>query len=30
MSDQTFERIFETVKGMSPLPTVFFGGYGEP
>lgn len=30
MSDQTFERIFETVKGMSPLPTIFFGGYGEP
>jgi MoaA/NifB/PqqE/SkfB family radical SAM enzyme len=30
MSDQTFESIFETVKGMSPLPTVFFGGYGEP
>ena len=30
MTDQTFERIFETVKGMSPLPTVFFGGYGEP
>jgi MoaA/NifB/PqqE/SkfB family radical SAM enzyme len=30
MSDATFEHIFETVKGMSPLPTVFFGGYGEP
>lgn len=30
MSDQAFERIFETLKGMSPLPTVFFGGYGEP
>ncbi len=30
MSDATFERIFETVKAMSPLPTVFFGGYGEP
>src|SRR5512139_2383711 len=30
MSDQIFERIFETFKGMSPLPTVFFGGYGEP
>lgn len=30
MTDQTFERIFETVNGMSPLPTVFFGGYGEP
>jgi MoaA/NifB/PqqE/SkfB family radical SAM enzyme len=30
MSDETFERIFEEVKEMSPLPTVFFGGYGEP
>lgn len=30
MSDQAFERIFETLNGMSPLPTVFFGGYGEP
>jgi MoaA/NifB/PqqE/SkfB family radical SAM enzyme len=30
MSDQTFERIFETVQGLSPRPTVFFGGYGEP
>jgi MoaA/NifB/PqqE/SkfB family radical SAM enzyme len=30
MSDETFERIFEELKGMSPLPTVFFGGYGEP
>lgn len=30
MSDQTFERIFESLKGISPLPTVFFGGYGEP
>ena len=30
MSDETFERIFEALQGMSPLPTVFFGGYGEP
>jgi MoaA/NifB/PqqE/SkfB family radical SAM enzyme len=30
MTDQTFEHIFETLMGMSPLPTVFFGGYGEP
>jgi MoaA/NifB/PqqE/SkfB family radical SAM enzyme len=30
MNDKTFEDIFETVKGMSQLPTVFFGGYGEP
>lgn len=30
MSDQTFERIIAGLQGMSPLPTVFFGGYGEP
>ena len=30
MSEKTFESIFDTVTGMSPLPTVFFGGYGEP
>lgn len=30
MSDQVFERIFDGIKAMSPLPTVFFGGYGEP
>ncbi|MEW6400589.1 MAG: radical SAM protein [Chloroflexota bacterium] len=30
MSDETFERIFATVRSMSPLPNVFFGGYGEP
>jgi MoaA/NifB/PqqE/SkfB family radical SAM enzyme len=30
MSDETFERIFESLKAISPLPTVFFGGYGEP
>lgn len=30
MSDQTFERIFAGLQGMSPMPTVFFGGYGEP
>ena len=30
MNDQTFERIFESIKSISPLPTVFFGGYGEP
>jgi MoaA/NifB/PqqE/SkfB family radical SAM enzyme len=30
MSDQVFERIFEGIKAISPLPTVFFGGYGEP
>ncbi|MBI5965799.1 MAG: radical SAM protein [Chloroflexi bacterium] len=30
MSDETFERIFEGLQSMFPLPTVFFGGYGEP
>jgi MoaA/NifB/PqqE/SkfB family radical SAM enzyme len=30
MSDETFEQIFVTLQRMSPLPTVFFGGYGEP
>jgi MoaA/NifB/PqqE/SkfB family radical SAM enzyme len=30
MSDQTFEHIFALLEKMSPLPTVFFGGYGEP
>jgi MoaA/NifB/PqqE/SkfB family radical SAM enzyme len=30
MSDETFERIFEGLQQMSPLPTVFFGGIGEP
>ena len=30
MRPQTFERIFESLRTMSPLPTVFFGGYGEP
>lgn len=30
MSDATFEKIFAEIQGMSVLPTVFFGGYGEP
>lgn len=30
MSDTTFARIFDAVQGMAPLPTIFFGGYGEP
>lgn len=30
MSDETFERIFRAVQDISPLPTIFFGGYGEP
>lgn len=30
MSDETFERILGSIARMSPIPTVFFGGLGEP
>jgi MoaA/NifB/PqqE/SkfB family radical SAM enzyme len=30
MSDETFERILGSVAKISPRPTVFFGGIGEP
>ena len=30
MSDQTFERILDSVAQISPRPAVFFGGLGEP
>jgi MoaA/NifB/PqqE/SkfB family radical SAM enzyme len=30
MSTETFERILDGLKAFSPLPTVFFGGLGEP
>ncbi|MCX5895874.1 MAG: radical SAM protein [Proteobacteria bacterium] len=30
MTAQTFERAIESVQSFSPLPTVFFGGFGEP
>ncbi|MDR3636916.1 MAG: radical SAM protein, partial [Isosphaeraceae bacterium] len=30
MSRETFDRILEGVRAVSPLPTVFFGGFGEP
>ena len=30
MSAGTFARIIDGVRGLSPLPTVFFGGFGEP
>jgi MoaA/NifB/PqqE/SkfB family radical SAM enzyme len=30
MSDETFERILASVAQISPRPTVFFGGLGEP
>jgi MoaA/NifB/PqqE/SkfB family radical SAM enzyme len=30
MSAQTFARIMDGVRGVSPRPTIFFGGFGEP
>lgn len=30
MSDETFEQIMAGIAAMSPVPTVFFGGLGEP
>ncbi len=30
MSDLVFERIFDGLQSVSPIPTVFLGGYGEP
>jgi len=30
MSGETFARIVDGVRGISPLPTVYFGGFGEP
>jgi MoaA/NifB/PqqE/SkfB family radical SAM enzyme len=30
MQAETFERILEGLKAFSPVPTVFFGGIGEP
>ena len=30
MSAETFARIIEGVRSLWPLPTVFFGGFGEP
>jgi len=30
MSQATFNRIFEDIQRLDPLPTVFFGGLGEP
>lgn len=30
MSDETFERILDGLKDVSPRPLVFFGGLGEP
>jgi MoaA/NifB/PqqE/SkfB family radical SAM enzyme len=30
MSSQTFSRIMEGISEFSPVPSVFFGGFGEP
>ena len=30
MSEGTFDRVLEGLKTFSPVPSVFFGGYGEP
>jgi MoaA/NifB/PqqE/SkfB family radical SAM enzyme len=30
MSSRTFARIIDGVRSVSPLPTLFFGGFGEP
>jgi len=30
MNEDTFHRIIEGLRGFSPPPTVFFGGFGEP
>ena len=30
MSEKTFANILKSITQISPLPTVFFGGFGEP
>jgi MoaA/NifB/PqqE/SkfB family radical SAM enzyme len=30
ISDAVFDRIVDGLKGFSPVPSVFFGGFGEP
>ncbi|MBP7032537.1 MAG: radical SAM protein, partial [Anaerolineaceae bacterium] len=30
LSKETFERILEGLRAFSPIPKVFFGGFGEP
>ena len=30
MSEETFERIFAGLKELDPIPSVYFGGIGEP
>lgn len=30
MSEEVFSRVIEGLRAFSPMPTVFFGGFGEP
>lgn len=30
MTEETFERIFQSLQAMNPIPDVYFGGIGEP
>jgi MoaA/NifB/PqqE/SkfB family radical SAM enzyme len=30
MSEATFERFLESIRKLSPIPSIFFGGLGEP
>ena len=30
MNEETFSRILDSVEGLVPVPTIFFGGLGEP
>ncbi len=30
MAEETFENIFNSLKSMDPIPSVYFGGIGEP
>jgi MoaA/NifB/PqqE/SkfB family radical SAM enzyme len=30
MSEEVFSRVMEGLRAFSPIPTVFFGGFGEP
>lgn len=30
MNEETFTRILDSVEGLVPVPTIFFGGLGEP
>lgn len=30
MSDEVFNRVMQGLRAFSPIPTIFFGGFGEP